>query len=973
MTTPGPIERLEALDLELQEWLALQPDFLQTLTRRAADQFALRDDELDVNAFAIGQRSLADAVLARLRSPAHRPDPRDETAHQRFIERFCQEALRLHTDHVHGFWYTPGTHALPPRQWLMRWRHRQLQAEIELRRADKTLPDDAARMLEDFLACPEPEALAELPSGRRLLTQKLVLCRAEVEVELPGAFVISQPLAAPGRDRPVILVTLAFGIEIFDSLAALHQELIERLDDDPQGRALLTCLPRSRRDWALTADRLDFQPLRHNVFGQILASLLARQREDIESRWEQLLAEPPRFDLNTFSAALGAAGDLRPLLASSHLLHTRYTQIIERNQPDWMKRASLEDKVRIVHTMKDLALAISRASAPDLLTPRAFADREQLRAYAIKRLRRELKRLTGREANPDEVLVTVTHTRRVGPLTPPTNPSSSIPIRARDQVGGVVELYAQSRSLTELALDNLSLLDFDYSLTARVTDLQGTSIPWLNPRQVRRIIRQLDVGATYSRYLQHELLTSRRGRWRRRTQREIIRAQMANDAMKGSKNGSFAKDRLERGYRWARVILEHPVSQERPLVEGHKIRVAQLRIDANPVNGVYVISTDSKAVQSLVVYTMDAPDHKSWREYASRAELVAAWNEDPAMGDYLARRVNLADRGKVHRLLQRKHLGTHMELAPIEQDFFDFCYLSIASQVIADVDAMTVTTREMDLDSAWKVGALLIEVGSLFLPPPASGALALGRAFWSAWESFEALERDDFNVALTHYFEMLMSVGEAMHSMATSPAFAKVFRNLSPSIPLLTQTATPLEELENLRYRVQGIYAEGIFERKAPNGPPAYFIEDRQGRRYQVFFDGERWRVIDPNDPDAYYKPLVRRNEKGVWEIPGELKWHDLDLKIPEFIEVAGVPLPATTGQPGGVTQQDERWFIDLGKAALEVRPSLIAGRYVVIIPAARKSDVPSTVLVRRGEQGEGWEIKAKQAGVSSRWQALEW
>lgn len=85
----------------------------------------------------------------------------------------------------------------------------------------------------------------------------------------------------------------------------------------------------------------------------------------------------------------------------------------------------------------------------------------------------------------------------------------------------------------------------------------------------------------------------------------------------------------------------------------------------------------------------------------------------------------------------------------------------------------------------------------------------------------------------------------------------------------MPQTHAATVDLAKLRYRIEGVHGEQVYEYiSATPGPDRYFVKDSQGRVYNVHFDGQRWRALDPRQPDAYVQLPVKRLADGSgWSI----------------------------------------------------------------------------------------------------------
>lgn len=1017
MPVNGPIEQLEALDAIVQQSFAAQPTLTSILTLRLRAQFPRWPDNLLPGQVWLGEHDLTHWIEQRWTTrltPSERQScyyVHEGRRHDlaalyapllvRFITLFCDQALTLYLDHLKRFWLArrPSTADQPLHAWLGVQRRAQWLAQLTLREQDGTLPDVATALAHTLLNHADHGQRQTLAAYQRPGVYTASLYQDDHIATFPGCFIITERDARGGYDASgaftapaadpfavideqadagsAVLYTLAFGLEAFDSLAALHLELAERLDDTRQAQALLAAFAPSDRDKLHSPDRLSFTEMHTELFSAGVEQLRQRQQRAVTDAWHAAWRKEQRRDIATLQASLAEAASVIPLINRQAGLRTRYGALLHRYMPQWMKNASATDQVLIYQSMQALALATAQAAAPGLPSLRSFAERRSLLAYANQQLASRLARQLGRQVDPDQVFITTRVPYQVGPLTPPTNPESSIPGRARPQAGETLQWVVVRRSLTELALENVERFDLSYLLTAHVSTADGAPIADLGAGAVQALVREVNIGDDYARHITHRLVTSPEGQSRRERHYQLSLAALRASALKAHIAGHLAADRQARGYQWLSTVLEHPAHIGRPTVLGHRIDVHNLLLAGTLVTGLLVVSPDvATAIPNVLLYTPDAPDSRVWREYSTRAAMLEDLATKPGLLAYVLGRVNLGGRDAVRRLLLSGHPGAMTQLRVIRGDFIAQGYLDEVDHVLSDSDALSTTTEESDRQARWNASLTVLEIITLILPSKVRIPLAVGRALLSLWNAVQSLKVDERIEGLRHLLTMLTYISDAAAGLVSGSFFTRTYRHLplKPPSPINPNLAVG-QEVTPLRYRIDGIYEEGVYEqRSADGGPSRYYIEDKAGRRYQVDFDGGRWLVVDARNPEAFYKSLVRRNAQGEWELPQDVRWDGLmpDLQaVARAASVEAITPPLAAPDAQGIIHHAGKVYLRLGEYLFCVKRSLREHRYVLRIPAQRQQLLNATLLLRRNLADDGWEIKVRQAGVVSHWLAF--
>ncbi|UFH49727.1 dermonecrotic toxin domain-containing protein [Pseudomonas sp. KNUC1026] len=970
MKDEAPLTHLTALESQLARALETTPTLWSLLSSNLASALRSPANSTAPDALYLAEQPLthwlAAAIAAgggepptpveHLTAEGQAPLPPAETQSLLHLARqFSRDARTRWLDSLYAFWNVHDYLGQTRSRWLAGWLREQWQAQLTLREQGRTLAEPARALCHAPLGS-EPcwQGMPRLWAGNRFWW-------------LSGAFVLAatNPLNSPLQ--PVVLSTLAWGIEPFDNWPLLYAELVARLEDDVQGPALLSAMAPSDARNCSGCDRLEWVPIRGLIFEALANSLILRQRHAAQDGWAQALAELRSKDMLAADETLRAACDLKPLLTSTGLRETHVTAQLVAAMPTWLKTLGNERMLRLNRAMSDLRVATAAAMAPELIPLQRFASRVGLEAFARDRLASGLRAL-GIVLPPERILVSVTRTRATGPLLSPANPAEtgSSAGRVLDRTGPPLEHLTHTRNLLQLALDNLSPLDLDYLLTARIRDEHGNAIPGLGAGAVRKLVRQANVGGTYGQYLTAQLRTGHEAQWRRETYRQLLSAKMRYEGLKDGYRGHLGGgDRL---HPWIAALLAHPESSELRVVDGQRIEAWQLMIRQAPVHGVYLIgpAPDGQATPVLV-YAPDSPDRQYWARFDNRAALAQQWLSRDDVRQYLCARVALPEQPAVRALLSSPKLYRHIDAQRITADVLSNGYLSETRMIIANADALTTSNREVNLDTAQRLALTLIELISCVLPAKVVGSLSVARAAWSAVTFTQSLETSSTEAQLLGAVEMYSHLLEAAVALSSNPLTSKLVRSFPFNTvrPLHPQyAANPAST--HLRYELSN--ADQVIEaRVLTDGYSDYFVQDRQGNRYQVMFDGEHWRVIDARKPDALYKPTIQRNARGEWEMLGLPLWKGIvpDIRaLLQRLSVAG-PENATEGE---VFEDEGRQLLKLGGTLLQVRRSLAAGRYTVVHPTPQRGGDTLTLKLRRAPHGSGWQAKLKQLAMASAW-----
>ncbi|MFR0673578.1 hypothetical protein ACLUUI_07845 [Enterobacterales bacterium AW_CKDN230030176-1A_HGKHYDSX7] len=986
-----PLQQLEAIDRQLKHLLALPAGIERSLNQ----QLAVWLDSPDVRAhrLRLDGRTLLDRIGQRLLEgtrftapPVGHVGDAVLTLPADFAERietFCQHVRQAWHLRCTDFWTERDMHGVSRQARLAALRRTQLDIELQLRRSDDTLDSVHERLVRTCLALPRAWQRQHLPAQERpqVYIPLLEGITPNWRQPLAGTLVLVQQ-GPEGRlldyhevASMAVLCSLSQGIEAFSSLADLHQELCERLEDPIQSAPLLALMTPTQRQRARQASRLRYDWCTDDLVDVQVQAVRDAQRHRFMLAWQEAWRDGLQRDVRVFDSELKSRLRVVGDIDSQGALATRYALLIEKHMPAWLRQAPQRALTHIMQTLQELVASIEQGAAPGLLTLEQFTSRHTLLAWTRERLVERLHRTTGLNVALDDLRLTVTLARQTGPLFNPLSPSSYIPAASRPQAGDTIELVSITYTLDELALLNIGWFDIDYWLTARLHRADGSAAPaGLDATLVRRLVHELNAGASYDAFLRRHLIESEAGKWRQRAHGRITRDRMRAEAVKALYAGHFLTIWPTQGYIWASCILAHPDSRRRPCLEEGRIHVHQLLIRQHTVQGVLLIAAERTRLTGFLLYAPDAPDRRPWRHYRNARHLLRDLRDHSTLRDYIKQRLPLLPASEVETLLLRGRLGPDLERPIIQGNLFDAYYLADVKALLAKVDTNSTTRQELLGETVMSTLWLVLDLVSLVLPHRIMAPLAFGRAAVSALESLEDLQEDDRHGALIHLFEALSHLGDGAGSIAGSSVTRRAIRQIPPN-PTATLPShyqvTP--NVDQLRYRLNSLYGEGVYEKPSPHpGMTQYYVRDNAGRFYNVVFDGRRWRAVDPQLPEAYTKLPVKRLSNGDWVIDSPILWHDGLPDLAMLFDACAVDSPPgleALPEGTGLYQVAQALYVQAGPRLLPLRRHLLPDHYHLLIPARLKHTMEAWAVLR-WQDGQ-WRIRAHQTGRSSDWLAF--
>lgn len=459
----------------------------------------------------------------------------------------------------------------------------------------------------------------------------------------------------------------------------------------------------------------------------------------------------------------------------------------------------------------------------------------------------------------------------------------------------------EQRTLLDLARENFGFLEMR-GMQARTTS--GRFLLALGRDAIVDMLRELDLRNRYQAYLVEQLKTSAQGQRVRQASAQLQEARMRfelvdarSSAFVAGEERAFIDDHAERGYRWVEAILDAPVPAARRRIENHDIVVSHIVYEGARMKDVLAIGVRAQgSVYRTILYTPDAPDGRSFREFGDRQEAAGSFLNHPDFEQYVLERlpsawatvgpdgvsrhfrVSTGTRRAVWALSGQRgeHPYTLTEgrftEAEITGNIFDATYDVALGQLGRDAADLARSTGEADFDHATSIGMLSAHVAEGFLPLRLGVAVGGIRALHAAWRGVENVGRDDRVGAFEDFVDAFSRAGDLAGSRMLSRSIGRTWLTrlhgraqrlaVSPrSLPDLDATFESRYIATAVRLQDAGSIKNGVYDIR---GRP--YIEHR-GRAYGVRFDRENntWRLEKPGMSPASYAPPVVRDTTGQW------------------------------------------------------------------------------------------------------------
>lgn len=808
-----------------------------------------------------------------------------------FVDSLANDVTARYIAFTQAYWAKPqgAVEARNHRQWLVDKRLEHLRTEVALLKGDGLLTAAGEALFDTLLRYPDALARRALKGYKPCVYGVALKGAMSVEAALHGAFVLTsrdpqdaestwetdtpaapqvRPVHAGSSLGMVLLFSPNNGLEAFDSLAGLDRELHRRLNHPSEFSSLLALMADNDQPHGLalhreakSSEQFNYREWLDSPFTHAIDDQCLKLQANFIATLARYQALAEAQDRSRLPQSLDRATDLTRAFDGSPVLMARLKKRGQAQLKTFLEGASAVDKLAWQKAIQDYCDELSNLPGSEgLPTSAQFSDKAALLTYSNTQLRGLLKAQFGLQANPDEILV---HTRE--PFTPPIVFVPGAPAPAPREPGAPLYTH-RKRSLTELALDNVGGLDFNFAHFSRLTDKDGAAYSDLTVEQVKDLVRTANIGDSYDALLKDRLITSPAALAQKSNFARGIARQVRLDAIEAKIAGDFLPDRLARGFNWVRVVLDQPVdSDRRETVEGHRVVVQSLKLRGQRVRGVWLFRSASSSVGSTVVYAPQAPGGRVFYEFADD-QLSSGFTHNSSWREYLVGRVEKAQQRQVRSILRGRGDMTLTHMPRIADNIFEEAYEVEANFAINDAAAQSRTTGETDIDTAITVTTLAFDVATLVVPIKVMLPIGLARSLFSVFNAVDAASLGDRGEAAHHLVRALGEfigalVDGAIGARTGAPIAAPAARGLNPQMAL---RAKPGDVQVLNGWEGKGIYYKG----SRVEGTRQYFLNE-QNRWFSLLDEGgeQAWRVRDVRKPFEYHHAPIRRDAQGRWEV----------------------------------------------------------------------------------------------------------
>lgn len=912
---------------------------------------------------------------------------------ERYLDYATKYLERCVIDALKDFWETPQADfdGLTAKNKLDQIFLDLLVAESHLRHQDKTLSKAALDAI--IQVFDPPITLPPTPPQDTLGLYSVALKSDQQQIGTPlnGVFIISDadlpgihpPRRAAGMDhasdeksaddptaRTVVLFTPANGLETFESLKDLTQELKARLRDVHQREALLDCVLAQDRARALTQGVVEYRTITQNTGTFYSQDLIHKQHHDMRHAWAEARTNKADLSLEQLFECVKHSLHSSLPLKPERILRARQTRLIEAQLPSWLKNASDADKVqwRLAVERLNFERLASESSQAQSITE--SGKKNTLLGYARLQLKQTIKADHNIEVDPDTIIISTTEALQTGAVVNPFGGSAFAAGFSTDRTGPSITYKNTRHRLTALALLNVGQLDTTFSLTAQVLDANGNTHPILTHSYIKNLVRKIDVGERYKTKLNNLLVRSPHAHWRKERYVALKTAQLKLDLIEAQLSGTLNNEQAA----WVRTAMEHPVDSTRPLFNGAKIKVHLPMLRYKPLPGLLAFSSTGSS--GLVCYLPDAPD-RNWFVVATSRNELARKLSSQVLRPYLLNRVTASQRPYIQTLLNDGLTDTDLRFQIVEhQQFYEASYDTEAMYAIREADEQSTSTYESNLNTAKETILTAIDVVSFVLPTKVLLPIVMLRFAYQIGLGLDALARGEEHEAFLNFIESIAHLTDGASDFAGSAVFGRAIRQRArlPAPALNPNAATPPPS-SGLTLRTGEEYGTGVYElTRVSDGrtQSTHYLKDSRNNYYRCQYDSldTTWRVIDTREPSAFYRQPVSQLSSGDWDLNQTLAAIRQRIAIEEVIEsaqVSGINLAGKTPDEQGIYRLSNMRYIEQSGLVFEVRSGWLGRDWYLHIPGG--SSHTTSYKVRR--VSDHWEIKHRLSPTTKRWELL--
>lgn len=834
-----------------------------------------------------------DPAFLRASEDGGEPQPIPELtgkAFDEFVDNLAASLASHYTTFMQRYWDEQrATDARSRRQRVVDSRIEQLRNEVALLKNDGLLTTAGEALFETVARLPDALARRALKAYKPCVYGLALKGKDAVNPALHGAFILTArdprdaevgwetDTSAPPQVRPVdpssnlglvLLCSPGNGLEAFDSLASLDRELHQRLNHPVQFTQLSALMTQEHQPHALalhheakTSGQFEYVEWLDSPFSHSLEDQCLKLHEDFATAVARYQTHTAQTESARLAESLDRVTDLVRALDTERVLVARIQKRAQAQLNIFLDGATDADKQAWRTAMLSYCDGLKGLPESEGLPSLAqFSDKTVMRAYSRAQLSALIEAQWGVQADPDEIQV---HTRAPEVPLAPFVPGAPAP--APRESGAPLYTYRQ-RSLSELALENVGGLDFNFTHFSHLTDKKKQAYTALSVDQVKDLVRTANIGNRYDVFLKDRLITSPEAIARKSHFARYLALQVRMDAIEAKIAGDFLPDHAGRGFNWVQVVLDEPVdSDRRQTVEAHRIMVQSLMLRGARVRGVWLFRTTSSAVASTVVYTPQAPGGRMFHEYHDE-RLLKDFVFSSSWRDYLVSRVELAQRPRIRGILRGRGSATMVHMPRIADNLFEEAYEAQASFAINDAAAQSTTTGETDLSTAISVGTAAFDLITLVLPIKIMVPIGLARSLFSVFRAVDAATLGDRAESAHH---LVRALGEftgalidgAVAGLTGARASVPGESGLNPLMALKKNPAD-VQALDG--WEGKGIYYKAV----GTEGNRQYFLNEHN-RWFSILDEGgeKAWRLRDVRKPHRYHHDPIRQGANGRWEV----------------------------------------------------------------------------------------------------------
>ena len=491
---------------------------------------------------------------------------------------------------------------------------------------------------------------------------ELALIQSLTGISVPPNVIVREPLFDNVPYAGVILIqdalvpdrTLMFspegGWESFPRLIDAHAEL--------EGRARIALarspdLPGIARQDLTTIGLEAFVASREiagDVFGKLIDRLIDVQKDKLRQAWfEYSLDDGSEARGTVFLDTAVDALRLENIVDVQTALGKRHAALMETFNAERLARVPVEVAqawTEAEHAYRTLMQSVvSRETTVGLHAPM------DLPAYASSAIGEQLHTL-GVSQDPADIEIRIDRGADVAARVESLQALFDGPAPAKIR-------------LVDLAYQNIAAFD-RVRLSGYTND--GQAIATLSDTAIRDLVRTVDLAARYRGYVDETFRSgtdaAMRGEHASMLQRAHMRHLLAEARLSyylADAPRSFRDDRAERAYHWVEAVLDAPAANDRARVEGHEIVVRQMTYLGTPMRDVLAIGVkDPASVPSVVLYTPDAPDGITFREFEDRTDAGKRFFYHPSFREYLLDRLPADNARVLPNGTAREFAGDHL-------------------------------------------------------------------------------------------------------------------------------------------------------------------------------------------------------------------------------------------------------------------------------------------------------------------------